>query len=326
MRRYLLFCQLALLCSFNARAQFSAGTNGFYTSAGTIVSIDGLTFQPTAPFNIQNNTLTISPTALPGSPPSIARVYSWDLPITFAGRIGHFYRTSELNGNTETLLQVAYKNDVAPVTTTGSVVNTTSHYIYNDLITPVTFSAVTAAQPGALPVTLLEFTAKKEGSAASLNWSTTYESNSDYFNVEHSSNAKDWNTLSKITAANQSSGLKNYGFSHVLPAAGANYYRLKMVDKDQSYAYSTIRELQFEQSYQVSLYPNPAVEKVRISMDHWENIAGVKLLNAQGTTLSASFKKPLSKEINMKDFSAGLYVVQLLLNDGSTAAVKVIKQ
>lgn len=325
MKYYLLFCQLALLCPFNARAQFSTGTNGFYTSAGTIVSIDGLTFRPTAPFNIQNNTLTISPTALPGSPPSIVRVYSLDSPITFAGRIGHFYHTSELNGNTETLLQVAYKN-VAPITTTGSVVNTTSHYIYNDLITPVTFSAVTAAQPGALPVTLLEFTAKKEGSAASLNWSTTYESNSDYFNVEHSSNAKDWNTLSKITAADQSSGLKNYVFSHILPAAGANYYRLKMVDKDQSYAYSTIRALHFEQPYQVSIYPNPAVEKVRISMDHWENIATVKLLNAQGTTLLASYKKPLSNEINMKDFSAGLYVVQLHLNDGSTATIKVIKQ
>lgn len=325
MRYYLLFCQLALLCSFNARAQFFAGANGFYTSAGTIVSIDGLTLQPTVSLNIQNNTLTISPTALPGSPPSIARVYSLDSPITFAGRIGHFYHTSELNGNTETLLQVAYKN-VAPVTTTGSVVNTASHYIYNDLITPITFSAVTAAQPGALPVTLLEFTAKKEGSAASLNWSTTYESNSDYFNVEHSINAKDWNTLAKIIAANQSSGLKNYGFSHILAAAGANYYRLKMVDKDQSYAYSTIRELHFEQSYQVSLYPNPAVEKVLISMDRWENIAGVKLLNAQGTTLLAFHKKPLSNEINMKDFSAGLYVVQLLLNDGSTATIKVIKQ
>lgn len=325
MKYYLLFCQLALLCSFNARAQFSAGANGLYTSAGTIVSIDGLTLQPTAPFNIQNNTLITSPTALPGSPPSIARVYSLDSPITFAGRIGYFYRTSELNGNTETLLQLVYKN-VAPVTTTGSVVNTTSHYIYNDLITPVIFSAVTAAQPGALPVTLLEFTAKKEGSAASLNWSTTYESNSDYFNVEHSGNAKDWNTLSTIAAANQSSGLKNYGYSHILPAAGANYYRLKMVDKDQSYAYSKIRELHFEQSFEAVLYPNPAVEKVRISMDHWESIAAVKLLDAQGTTLLAFDKRPLSNEINMKDFAAGLYLIQLLLKDGSTATIKVIKQ
>lgn len=200
MKHYLLFCQLALLCSFNAKAQFSAGTNELYISAGIIVSIDGLTFRPTAPFSFRNNTLTISPTALPGSPPSIVRVYSLNSPITFVGRLGHFYHPSELNGNTETMLQVVYKN-AAPVTTTGSVVNTTSHYIYNDLVTPVTFGDVTAAQPGALPVTLLEFTANKEGSAASLKWSTTYESNSEYFGVEHSSNAKDWNTLSKITAS-----------------------------------------------------------------------------------------------------------------------------
>ncbi|MBE9462179.1 T9SS type A sorting domain-containing protein [Dyadobacter subterraneus] len=325
MKRYLLFCQLALLCSFNVTAQFSTGAEGFYASVGTDVSINGLTFRPMAAFSIENKTLTISPTALSGIPPSIARVYSFDSPVSFVGRLGQFYRTSELNGNTETMLQIVYQNS-ALVTIAGSVVNTTTHYIYNDLQAPITFSAVTAAQTGPLPVTLLEFTAKKEGSVANLNWSTTYESNSDYFNVEHSSNAKDWKTLSKITAANQSSGLKHYDFSHGLPAAGANYYRLKMVDKDQSYAYSTIRELHFEQSYQAALFPNPAVEKVGISMDHWEDIATVKLLNAQGTTLLEFHKKPLSKEINMKDFSAGLYVVQLLLNDGSTAAIKVIKQ
>ena len=325
MKHYLLFCQLALLCSFDAKAQFTSGNEGFYISAGTDVAIDGLTFRPTAAFSIENNILTISPSALPGSPPSITRVYTFDSPVTFAGRLGQFYLASELNGNTETMLQVAYQN-AAPFTTIGSVVNTTSHYIYNDLSAPVTFNAITAAQPGALPVTLLEFTAKKEGSAASLNWSTTYESNSDYFNVEHSSNAKDWNTLSKITSANQSGVLKNYGFSHGAPAAGANYYRLKMVDKDQSYAYSKIRALYFEQSYQVELYPNPAIEKVRINMDHWENIAAVKLLNAQGNTLFETHKKPLVKEINMKDFPAGLYVVQLQWNDGSVEAAKVIKQ
>ncbi|MBE9465487.1 T9SS type A sorting domain-containing protein [Dyadobacter subterraneus] len=325
MKYYLLFCQLALLCSFSATAQFTAGTEGFYISAGTDVSIDGLTFRPTTAFSIQNKTLTTLPTALPGSPPSISRVYTFDSPITFVGRLGQFYRTSELNGNIETMLQVVYQN-VAPVTKAGSVVNTTSHYIYNDLIAPATFSAVTAAQPGALPVTLLEFTVKMEGSAASLNWSTTYESNSDYFDVEHSTNAKDWNTLSKITAAYQSSGLKNYGFSYGSPSPGANYYRLKMVDKDQSYAYSTIRELSFEHTYQIALYPNPVVEKIQINMDHWENIATVKLLNAQGITLLEFHKKPLLTEIDMKDLPAGLYVVQLGLNDGSVASVKVIKQ
>lgn len=325
MKHYLLFCQLALFCSFNATAQFTTGTEGFYTTAGTDISINGLTFRPTAAFGIEDKTLTISPTALPGSPPSIARVYTFDSPITFEGRLGQFYSISELNGNSETMLELVYQNS-SPVSLAGSVVNTTTHYIYNDLVAPITFTAVTAAEPGALPVILLKFTAKKEGSSAILNWATTFESNTDYFNLEYSNNARNWNTLSTISAAFQSNSLINYGFSHDSPSTGANYYRLKMVDKDQSYAYSAIRQLYFEESYQVSLYPNPTVEKFRISKDKWEEIAAIKLLNAQGNTLLEFHNKPLSKEINMKDFSAGLYVVQLLLNDGSMAAVKVIKQ
>jgi hypothetical protein len=325
LKGYLLCCNLILLCCFNAQAQFTSGADGFYISASTHVAFDGLTFQPAASFSIQNNSLTISPVALPGSPPSITRVYLFDAPVTFVGQLGQFYLTSELNGNTETMLQLVYKN-ATPVTTAGSVVNTTSHYIYNDLIAPATFSAITAAQPGALPVTLLKFTAKKEGSGADLNWSTTSELNSDYFEVQHSSNAKEWNTLARITAANRSSDLKNYGFSHGSTSAGTNYYRLKIVDKDQSYAYSTIRALYIAHSYQLSLYPNPTVEKVRITMDQWEKIAAVKLLNESGHTLFETHKKPFSKEINMKDLPAGLYIVQLQLNDGSTTATKVIKQ
>ena len=325
MKHYLLFCQLALLCSFHATAQFTTGPEGFYTTANTDISINGLTFRPTVAFSIENKTLTISPTALPGSPPSIARVYTFDSPITFEGRLGQFYSISELNGNSETMLELVYQNS-SPVGLAGSVVNTTSHYIYNDLLAPITFSAVTAAEPGALPVTLLKFTAKKEGSSAILNWATTYESNTDFFDLEYSNNARNWNTLATISAAFQSNSLINYNFSHDSPSTGANYYRLKMVDKDQSYSYSTIRQLYFEEPYQISLYPNPTVEKFRISKDQWEKIAAIKLLNAQGNTLLEFHNKPLSKEINMKNFSAGLYVVQLLLNDGSTAAVKVIKQ
>jgi hypothetical protein len=325
MKRYLLFCLLALFYSFHVTAQFAAGNQGIYIPADTDLSIDGLTLRPMEDFNIQNRTLIVSSDALPGNPPSITRVYRFDEPITFEGRLGLTYLTSELNGNTETMLQVAYQN-AEPITSTGSVVNTTLHYIYNDLIAPATFSAVTGAQPGALPVTLVEFTVKKEGSTASLNWATTYESNSDYFNVEHSTDGKVWITLSEIPAAYQNIGLKNYGFSHKSPSAGANYYRLKMVDKDLSYAYSKIRVLSFEQLYQLAVYPNPSIQKIRINLDRWENVATIKLLNLQGTSLLAFYKKPLSQEINMKDFPSGLYVLQLQWNDGSISTVKVIKQ
>ena len=325
MKRYLLFCQLALLYSFNAAAQFTAGSSGLFIAAGTDVYIDGLTFRPTTAFSITNKTLTISPVALTGTPPSITRVYTFDAPLTFVGRLGLFYLPSEINGNTETSLQVIYK-DVNVSTTTGSVVNTTTHYIYNDLASPITFSATTAAQPGALPVTLAEFTARKEGTAANLNWSTSAESNSDYFEVQHSVDAKSWSVLAKVAAASESSVIKRYGYTQSNPVSGSNFYRLKMVDKDQSFAYSRIQELVFAGGLNMALYPNPVVEKINIRVDNWSEISGLQLLNSQGISFFESKGKYLSPEIDMKRFPAGLYLLQLKKTDGTTHVVKVIKQ
>ncbi|MBE9462660.1 hypothetical protein ACFP1I_09520 [Dyadobacter subterraneus] len=74
MKRYLLFCQLVLLYSFNTNAQFNAGRNRLYIRQVQIF-IYGLTFRPTTSFSITNKTLTISSVALSGSPQSISRVY-----------------------------------------------------------------------------------------------------------------------------------------------------------------------------------------------------------------------------------------------------------
>lgn len=325
MKRYLLFCQLALLYSFNANAQFTAGSSGFFTAPGTDVYMYGLTFRPTSAFSITNKTLTISAVALPGSPPSITRVFNFDAALGFAGRLGLFYLPSEINGNTESALQVVHKNTTV-VTTTGSVVNTTTHYIYNDLASPITFSTATAGQPGALPVTLVSFSAKKEGAVANLSWSTSAEVNSDYFELQHSRDAKSWLLLSKFGAGSKSSSLKSYGYMQSNPAIGTNYYRLKMVDKDLSFAYSRIQELVFTKDMNLVLYPNPVIDKVRIQADDWSEISGLALLNSQGVSFFESKGKTLSHEIDMKRFSAGIYLLQLTKTNGTTQVIKVVKQ
>lgn len=325
MKRYLLFCQLALLYSFSASAQFTAGSSGLFTVSGTDVYLYGLTFRPTAAFSITNKTLSISPVALAGSPPSITRVFNFNAPFSFIGRLGLFYLPSQINGNTETSLQVVHKNATA-VTTTGSIVNTTTHYIYNDLAAPITFSAVTAAQPGALPVTLVSFSAKKEGPAANLNWSTSAEINSDYFELQHSRDAKSWVLLSKITSASESSSLKTYSYTQNNPGAGSNFYRLKMVDKDQSFAYSRIQQLVFDPDLNMVLFPNPVIDKVKIQLNDWSEISALELLNSQGISFFESKGKNLSHEIDMKRFAAGLYLLQLRKTDGTTQVIKVVKQ
>lgn len=328
MKRYLLFCQLALLSIFQARGQviFSTGAspNGFHIETNTDVYIYGLTLRPSTDLDLLSKTLEISSTAAPLTPPSITRVYVFNDAFSFTGRVGLFYQTSELNSNTETALQVAYAATSYTVTT-GSVVNTTTHYIYNDLGSSVSFSRVTAATEGALPVTLVDFKARKEGEIAHLYWQTSAETNSDHFEVQRSTNGKNWTALGKVNAWNESNSLRNYFYDDAEPAPGINYYRLKMVDRSGQFANSSIESLRFEDRTTASLYPNPVAEKLKIRVDDWAKIDAIKLLNTQGQTFFESGNGLSNREIDMKNFPSGTYLVQLTRTNGSVSVLKVVK-
>lgn len=329
MKRYLLFCQLALLPILQAQAQviFSSGTsaNSFFIKSGTDTYFNGLTLRPSSDLNFTSKSLQISTTPVPLTPASISRVYVFNSAFDFSGRVGLFYQNGVLNGNNESTLQVAYGSNTSYTVTTGSSVNTTSQYVFTDIGSPVSFRTVTAATEGALPVTLLNFIASKEGKTARLYWQTTSETNSDYFEVQRSIDAKTWITLKAVPSWNESTVIRNYFYDDALPASGMNYYRLKMVDRNKQFAYSKMESLRFEGSIEVSLYPNPVVEKLKINIADWTKVNGVKLLNTQGQTFFESDNLLLAREVDMKNFPSGIYLVQVTYTNGSVTSSKAIK-
>ncbi|MCE7043152.1 SdrD B-like domain-containing protein, partial [Dyadobacter sp. CY312] len=95
----------------------------------------------------------------------------------------------------------------------------------------------------ALPVKLSRFDVQKgENVSALLHWTTTEEVNSDSFEIQRSADAKSWNAIGQVKAKENNVGLVNYRFDDMQPNLGANYYRLKMIDLDGSFAYSSIRK------------------------------------------------------------------------------------
>lgn len=92
---------------------------------------------------------------------------------------------------------------------------------------------------GALPVKLTSFKAAKEGKVVSLNWSTTEEIGSDRFEVERSMDGKVWSFIGEVKANGTTRNLNLYHFTDVQPAQGQNLYRLKMIDQDNTFAFST---------------------------------------------------------------------------------------
>lgn len=189
-------------------------------------------------------------------------------------------------------------------------------------ISPDTYTAYTfAARVTPLPVTLVSFSVIKEGETALLSWSTTAETNSDRFEIERSKDGKKFGKIGTVMSYGESKELKSYTFTDQSPLAGENLYRLKMVDKDETFAYSRIRSVNIDQKPAMAIYPNPTSDRMLIP--RYEQItelglynnAGLRVLHRDALTVSG---------VDLSKLSAGIYTVKLTLKDGSVNSQKIV--
>lgn len=97
-----------------------------------------------------------------------------------------------------------------------------------------------------LPVKLIAFTAKTHNGTNILNWQTASETNSDKFVIQRSADAKTFEDIAEIEATGESQSLIDYQYIDTAPLNGTNYYRLKQIDKDNSFTFSKIISVNIE--------------------------------------------------------------------------------
>jgi hypothetical protein len=158
-----------------------------------------------------------------------------------------------------------------------------------------------------LPVELTEFEAREvEKQRVQLDWQTTIETDNSHFEVEHSIDGRTFNVLGEVAGAGNSTEEQAYGYLHKTPVVGLNYYRLRQVDYDGTATLSDVREVNISGVATLSLYPNPAVDEIRI-----KGFSGgsVRIIDQQGRTV---LQRNLSEfeGLNVQSLSAGVYVVQ----------------
>jgi hypothetical protein len=143
---------------------------------------------------------------------------------------------------------------------------------------------------GTVPVRLLTFHATKQKNQAILTWTSANEQAFKGYVIQKSADGSAWNDIGFIPANNNGT-VKQYGYTDNQPHVGTNFYRLKMMDLDARYTFSSIRNLVFEKGEYaaVSVYPNPATDYIRITFN--EQVKGatqVILFDANGKTLKAT--------------------------------------
>ncbi len=181
---------------------------------------------------------------------------------------------------------------------------------------------------GSLPVTLLSFKARKQENTVLLTWQTTQEVNASRFEIERSHDGKAWEKTGEIKAALQPGGIaQDYVFTDAISDHNVDYhilyYRLKMIDRDRSFAYSRLEAVSFDKVDDGSayrIYPNPVhsgkvTVEIRRSPAEPVHVQILDLLGREVPIVPAGVT-----ELDVSGFTPGIYLMHI--RQGNTMKVR----
>jgi hypothetical protein len=187
------------------------------------------------------------------------------------------------------------------------------------------FTCLSFASAASLPVRLLSFNGSYNNKATTLNWETENEQNFDHFEIERSSNSTNYTPIGTKASAN-SQARTSYQFIDDLSMVSGNvfYYRLKIMDKDGQFKYSSVIMIRKESKTinGVALNPNPVVNgmaTVRFTSASTQavnfriiDMAGKVLLQQQNKVYEGNNSISLN---NLEHLQPGIYLLQLANGD-----------
>jgi hypothetical protein len=245
----ILLCSIASLQAAAQEIYVTSGT-AFNIAANETFQVNGLTLIPSAAFDLNGLSITknttITNSASSGAT-AVSRFYLFSANSpAYSGTVQVNYLDAELNGLTESTLEVNnYDGSVwTPVNSTTN--NTTDNYVISNALTSTTLREIALASSSSpLPVEWLDFTATKQQNDVLLQWSTAQEMNTLDFVVQHSIDGEVFTDVNTQAAAGNSSTIQEYNYVHTSPVLGYNYYRIHQRDFDRERSYSEIRKVKF---------------------------------------------------------------------------------
>ncbi len=183
---------------------------------------------------------------------------------------------------------------------------------------------------GPLPVELTTFTASVIGSKVKLNWQTATEINNYGFEVERGSHTStslsvtEWEKIGFVEGNGNSNSAKNYSFEDNSITPGKYSYRLKQIDNDGTFEFSSTIEvdLGIPKDFQLSQnYPNPfnPMTKIQYTLPA-DALVTLQIYSITGELIESLVSEYQSKGSYTIDFdgstyASGTYIYRLVAND-----------
>lgn len=196
------------------------------------------------------------------------------------------------------------------------------------------FSKFGTAQASApLPIELISFNGKNEGTKNRIDWTTASETNNAFFTVERSKNGNSFETFVVKEGAGNSSVENLYYTYDYSPFNGITYYRLKQTDYDGKYTYSSTISIEnkLDQITVSNVHPNPVSND--LNFDFYSPVKGLVKIQILDMTGRIVFDKVQNVEegksslnTQIVELAKGVYSLNIEFSEGNFKQItKIVK-
>jgi hypothetical protein len=199
-----------------------------------------------------------------------------------------------------------------------------------DETTKAVLNSGTRFDPTVVPVELTDFKGEIKESKNRLTWTTASEINTQYFDIERSTNSDKFETVGRVKAAGQSASPLTYAFEEENALQKNNYYRLKTVDLDGSFSISKTITLVGNNKHPqaLKLFPSPATHTLNFSYDATVKSTDWRILDAFGKVVRQSLASKngqntggvATETVDVSGLPNGVYLLQLKQQNGMEVA------
>jgi len=236
------------------------------------------------------------------------------------------------NTNTNGVINYQWINTTTGLSTTTNSntvatpsVTTTYTVKLTDALGCTATQTVVVGYCATVPIELLSFNGSHLNNSNLLRWETATESNSSHFVIERSEDGIRFAEIGRSNAAGESTSIKQYEYQdlNLDPTVQTYYYKLKLVDQDGTFKYSSVLSLtniQNNPNILTKVSPIPTKDYLYLSLSSGKNDESIKLeiLDFSGKVIrteSLNLKMGVNElSLDVNDLIQGIYNLKITGN------------